>query len=92
MGIPDEGSPFQAAVSGRKQLRLVEYSHDFVEPDWCVKGHTGYVLDGEFEIDFRGTVVHYHTGDAILIPPGAENGHKARILTPTATVFLSEDV
>lgn len=89
---PMKGVRFKRAVSGNKQLRMVEYTHDFVEPDWCVKGHTGYVIDGEFEIDFHGTLVSYHTGDAILIPSGAENGHKAKILSQTATVFLSEDI
>ena len=87
-----KGVRFKRYTAGNKQLRLVEYTHDFVEPDWCVKGHTGYVIDGEFEIDFHGTFVRYHTGDAILIPPGAENRHKAKILSPTAAVFLSEDL
>jgi quercetin dioxygenase-like cupin family protein len=50
------------------------------------------VIDGEIEIDFCGTPVGYSTGDAILIPPGRENGHKAKILSPAAAVFLSEDI
>lgn len=89
---PMKGVRFKRYIAGGKQLRLVEYSRDFVEPDWCLKGHTGYVIDGEFEIDFHGTSVRYASGNAILIPPGEENRHKARILSPTATVFLSEDV
>jgi len=29
-----------------KQIRLVEFTDEFVEPDWCEKGHIGYVLEG----------------------------------------------
>ncbi|OHD56669.1 MAG: hypothetical protein A2Y33_13180 [Spirochaetes bacterium GWF1_51_8] len=89
---PMPGVRFKRHVVGNKQLRLVEYSREFAEPDWCVKGHTGYVIDGELEIDFDGTPVLYNTGDAINIPAGEENRHKAKILSEKATVFLSEDV
>ena len=107
---PMPGVRFKRYAAGGKQLRLVEYTREFAEPDWCGKGHTGYVIDGELEIDFHGTVVLYSPGDAIptpkdggsavrrqgcrsrLIPPGEGDRHKAKILTDTATVFLSEDV
>ena len=31
---------------GSKQIRLLEFSSEFVELDWCEKGHAGFVLEG----------------------------------------------
>ena len=47
---------------GAKQLRLVEFTSEFVEPDWCEKGHVGLVVSGALEIDFRGRVISYPEG------------------------------
>jgi quercetin dioxygenase-like cupin family protein len=77
-------------VNGRR-LRLVEYTSDFVEPDWCAKGHIGYVLEGRFEIDFDGTTVAFGPGDGIYIPAGAEHKHKAKPLMDLVRVVLVED-
>ncbi|MBN2444001.1 MAG: cupin domain-containing protein [Spirochaetales bacterium] len=73
-----------------KQMRLVEYSKEFIEPDWCSKGHIGYVIEGEFTINFNGSIVTYKTGDAIFIPPGKMHKHKATILSDKAIVYLVE--
>lgn len=74
---PAKGVRFKAMVSGSRQVRLVEFSDGFVEPDWCAKGHAGYVLDGEFSIDYSGTVERYKAGDVIFIPEGDKDKHKA---------------
>ena len=89
---PIAGLRFKRYISGGKQVRYVEYSSEFVEPDWCTKGHVGYVIAGEIEIDFNGNVVRYKSGDAIFIPAGDDNRHKARIISEVAKVFLVEDV
>ena len=89
---PLGGVRFKAFVQGNRRARLVEYTSDFVEPDWCTKGHIGYVIEGRFEIDFDGQVVQYAPGDGIFIPPGEEHKHKARIFTDSARVFLVEDI
>ena len=78
--------------AGSQQVRLVEFSHGFVESQWCDKGHTGFVLSGELEIDFSGRVVRFPEGSALLIPAGAPHAHKARAVTPLVRVFLVEDV
>lgn len=75
-----------------KQLRLVEFTREFVEPDWCMKGHTGFVLKGELEIDFNGSPVVFRPGDGLFIPPGEAGKHKARALTATAQLILVEDL
>ncbi len=74
-----------------KRLRLAEFSREFVEADWCTAGHIGYVLEGEFEIDFDGHVEAFGAGDGLYIPAGQEHKHKARVLSETATLFLVED-
>ena len=89
---PLAGVRFKAFVQGDRRMRLVEYTSDFVEPDWCTKGHIGYVIEGRFEIDFDGKVIEYGPRDGIFIPQGEEHKHKARILSETAKVFLVEDV
>jgi quercetin dioxygenase-like cupin family protein len=72
-------------------VRLTEFTKDFVEPDWCTKGHVGYVLEGRMELDFHGKVVTLRAGDGLFIPPGDEHGHKARVLTDFVRVLLVED-
>lgn len=86
------GARFKAFRSGNKQLRLLEFTSEFIEPDWCEKGHVGFVIQGELEIDFRGQMVHYPQGSGIFIPSGAASGHKARSITPTVMLFLVEDI
>jgi len=77
---------------GSKQLRLVEFTSEFVEPDWCESGHVGYVLSGVLEVDFRGQVISYPEGSGIFISAGQCSAHKARAVTPVARLVLVEDV
>ncbi|MEW6561837.1 MAG: cupin domain-containing protein [Pseudomonadota bacterium] len=89
-GIP--GARFKVHRELGKQLRLLELTGAFVEPDWCEKGHVGVVLSGELEIDFRGRCVQYPAGAALVIPAGVQHGHKARSVTPTVRLFLVEEI
>ena len=74
---PANGVRYKAIVKGNQQVRLVEFSYGFIEPDWCMKGHAGYVLEGEFVNDYSGTLERYKTGDVIFIPKGEADKHKA---------------
>lgn len=76
--------------NGRK-LRLLEFSKGFIEPDWCLKGHVGYVLEGEMDLDINGQVIHYSKGDGIFIPEGGEVKHKA-LVDKYIKLILVEDV
>ena len=76
----------------RHRLRLAEFTQEFTEPDWCVNGHIGYVLEGRIEIDFNGNVVLLEAGDGLFIPAGEEHKHKAKILTDRARVILVEEM
>lgn len=62
-----EGVRFKKMVYENQQLRLVEFSYGFIEPDWCLKDHAGYVIDGTFSIDYSGTIERYKTGDVVLM-------------------------
>jgi len=89
---PMNGVRFKPYGHGGKRVRLVEFSRDFVELDWCTKGHIGYILEGEMEIDFDGNIVHFASGDGIFIPTGEEYKHIAKVLTDVIRLILVEDV
>jgi quercetin dioxygenase-like cupin family protein len=71
---------------------LAEFSREFVEADWCTKGHIGYVLEGQIEIDFDGEAIVFGPGDGLFIPAGEEHKHKGRALGDVVRVVLVEDV
>lgn len=87
---PAPGLRFKAHREGSKQLRLLEKSREFVEPDWCEKAHAGMVLEGELEIDFQGNCVRFPQGSGLLIPAGAK--HKGRSVSERVLIFLIEDI
>jgi hypothetical protein len=89
---PAPGARFKAYDQDGRRLRLAEFTKDFVEQDWCTKGHIGYVLEGQMAVDFHGKVVTFRAGDGLFIPPGSAHGHKARVLTDLVRVILVESV
>ena len=89
---PTSGVRFKAYQNEGQRLRLVEFTEEFIEPDWCTKRHIGYVLEGQIEIDFSGDIVRFKAGDGLFIPAGEANKHKANVVTETAKLVLVEDV
>jgi hypothetical protein len=89
---PADGVRFKAYEQGGRKLRLIELGREFVEPDWCVKGHIGCILEGQMEIDFDGKVIVFGPGDGVFIPAGERHKHKGTALTKVVRVFLVEDV
>ena len=71
------GVRYKAFVHGNQHLRIVEFSEGLIEPDWCIHGHAGTVLDGGFRLDFNGKIEQYSKGDFIFIPGGEADKHKA---------------
>jgi quercetin dioxygenase-like cupin family protein len=88
---PLHGARFKAYQQEGRQIRLVEFTNEFVEADWCTNGHIGYVLEGTLEIDFRGRVVIYPPGSGIFISPGSDNAHKGRSVTSVVRLILVEE-
>lgn len=71
------GVRFKSFVNGNQRLRIVEFSDEFVEDDWCEYGHAGIVLDGSFALDYNGNLERYKKDDVIFIPAGKADKHKA---------------
>ena len=52
------GARFKVFKHEEKQIRLLEFTKSLrakrsnQEPDWCRKGHIGYILEGELEVEF----------------------------------------
>jgi len=90
--VPADGVRFKAYEQGGRKLRLVEFSKEFVEPDWCDKGHIGYILEGKMEIDFDGKVITFGPGDGVFILAGEEHKHKGRVLTDKVKAVLVESI
>ena len=90
--IPVDGVRFKAFEKDGRKLRLVEFAREFVEPDWCVKGHIGYILEGQMEIDFDGEKEVFGPGDGVFIPAGEAHKHKGRVLTDKVKAILVEDI
>jgi ethanolamine utilization protein EutQ (cupin superfamily) len=98
--IDFDAIPWQSPAAGVRQkvvarnsrrLRLVEFAHDFVEADWCLKGHIGYVLEGRMELVMKDRRLLFGPGDGIFIPTGPEHGHKVMVLSDVVRVVLVED-
>lgn len=77
--IPLPGARFKRHAGDGRVVRLIEFTEDLVEPDWCRKGHVGYVVDGRLTIDFPDGPVVYETGDALLIEAHEADRHMARV-------------
>jgi quercetin dioxygenase-like cupin family protein len=87
---PTAGIRFKVYQQGSRKLRLAEFTKEFVEQDWCTKGHIGYILEGQMKIDFDGKVIVFGPGNGLFIPAGKR--HKAKVLTDTVKAILVEDI
>jgi len=88
---PAPGVRSKSFIRNGKKLRLVEFSHEFTEQEWCIKGHIGYVLEGELEIAFINRVETFVAGDGIFIAGGDDERHKAKVITPLVRLLLTEE-
>jgi quercetin dioxygenase-like cupin family protein len=84
-GVRHKVFPFQG-----RSVRLVEYSSE-MEPHWCERGHAGYILEGEFQIEFTDGTQIFVSGDGIAIPGGREHRHKATVLSAVVRAVFVED-
>jgi hypothetical protein len=51
------GARSKQAGAGGQRIRVLEITPDLVHPEWCEKGHAGFVLEGELELRFEDQVV-----------------------------------
>ena len=92
MGNTSRRVRFKAYKQNGKQVRLVEFTDEFVETDWCTKGHIVYILEGKLEVNFDGNVVVFNTGDGLFIPAGEKDKHMGRALTKVVRMLFVEGV
>jgi mannose-6-phosphate isomerase-like protein (cupin superfamily) len=85
------GAPEKRYARNGRTLRLVRFTDQFTEEDWCVNGHVGMVLSGRLTIDFGRERIEYKAGNALFIDAGAKDRHKT-IIAPgeEATLLLFE--
>lgn len=81
----------KAMIRGNQRLRLVEFTDEFIERDWCLKAHTGYVLAGELEITFDDATERLLAGDGLFIAGGEQERHRAHVKGGVARLILVED-
>jgi hypothetical protein len=86
------GARHKVVERAGKRVRLVEFGTEFVEPDWCLKGHVGYVLEGHLELEFEERTERFAPGDGFVIRPGGVEKHKARAAGSTARMLIIEDI
>ena len=89
---PMPGVRFKAFEQNGRKLRLVEFTCGFQEPDWRRKGHIGYVLEGEGELQFSEQTILLKAGDGIFIPAGEEHKHLLHVQNGSIRVVLVEDL
>jgi quercetin dioxygenase-like cupin family protein len=85
---PANGTQCRGLALGGRQYRLVEFATGFCEELWCERGHVGYCLAGELELEFENAVETYTAGMAMVIEPG--DRHRARVVDGPVQMFLVE--
>jgi quercetin dioxygenase-like cupin family protein len=88
---PIQGLRHKYVDQNNLRIRLVEYSKE-MPLHWCEKGHYGYLIDGQLEIEYEKEKVVYKSGDGIFIPEGSDHKHRGKALTEKVLVFFLEKV
>jgi quercetin dioxygenase-like cupin family protein len=82
---PIEGVRHKYIDQNNLRIRLVEYSKD-MPLHWCEKGHYGYLIEGQMEIEYENSKIIYKPGDGIFIPDGPDHKHRGRQLSEKVIV------
>jgi len=84
-------SPQNGRTRRQKDSAALELTDSFIENDWCLKGHVGYLIEGELELTFEIRTERLKPGDGFLIR-GKVDRHRARTLSPLALFLVVEDI
>lgn len=77
----------KAAESDGYEVRLFELGPGFVEPQWCTRGHVGYVVSGQYITDLDSETLQMRAGQGFVLPPGVRHRSRNTGAMP-AIVFL----
>lgn len=90
---PAPGVRQKSYIGDNQRIRLAEFTDEFVEEEWCTKGHIDYLLEGSISIDFDGIIINFSPGDVLFIPEGEESKHKGKIAKgEKALIILFEKI
>ena len=89
---PAPGVRFKAVDREGTRLRLVEFTDEFVEREWCTKGHVGYVLEGTLELSFAHATLRLSAGQGVFILAGEAEKHKVKVVGEEARLILVERI
>lgn len=87
---PIQGVKSKTYNYASKQIRLIEYTKDMPQ-HWSKKGHYGYIIESELEIEFVNEKIIYKKGDGVFIPDGTEHKHRGKAIRETVKVIFVED-
>jgi ethanolamine utilization protein EutQ (cupin superfamily) len=86
--ISSEGARSKTYEQKGKQVRLVEFTDEFIETNWCTKGHIGYILEGQLEVNFNGNEVVFNKGDGLFIEAGEKDKHLGKAITKVVKMIF----
>ena len=88
--ITAPGARHKVVERDGKRIWLLELTDSFIENEWRLKGHVGYLIEGELEFTFESRTERFKTGDGFLIRPTVDK-HRARAISPLDLLFAVED-
>ncbi|NNE65069.1 MAG: hypothetical protein HKN33_00765 [Pyrinomonadaceae bacterium] len=73
---------------GSKLIRLLELTDKLDHPKWCLTGHTGFVLEGEFTLDLNETDHVLSKGDVFDVMENNKSHRHIPKVSPGGRVVL----
>jgi quercetin dioxygenase-like cupin family protein len=86
------GARVKIARAGGQQARLFEMAPGFVEPEWCARGHVGYVVMGEYVTDLDDETWTMRAGQAFILPGGTRHRSRNAGSLPAIVFLVDLDV
>ena len=91
--ISAEGVRQKTFIRDNQRIRLVEFTENFADIEWCTNRHIGYIIEGSITINFNGKLIEFKSGDGIFIPEGEKNRHKGIIAKgEKASIIFYDDI
>lgn len=80
----------QKKVAREHPVGLLRFAPGFADPNWCLRAHVLYVLEGTLELELRDRVQSVAAGDACWLDAGT--AHRARNpgQTPVLAFLVSD--
>lgn len=70
-------------------IALLEFSPGFADPNWCSRGHAGYVLEGSLRLEFQASTQVVSCGAGFIIDPGILHRASNPASIPVRLVIVS---